>query len=63
MAFLVIRENGTAPDKCVPFKWQTLTELCHIAAKHGLGSPAVTNMLRFMTVNELTPYDIKQIVK
>lgn len=37
--------NGTTPNKYVPFKWQILSELRQMAAKHWLGSPAVANML------------------
>lgn len=44
-AFPVVRGNGTTPDKYVPFIWQILSELRQLAAKHGLGSPAVANML------------------
>lgn len=62
MAFPVIG-SGTTPDKYVLFNWQVLSELCQLAAKHRLGSPAVAKMLRFITANELTPYDINRIAK
>lgn len=55
--------NRTPPNKYVPFNWQILSELRQMAAKHGLGSPAVVNMLQFITSSELTPYDMKQIAK
>lgn len=53
----------TAPDVDGPFKWQVLSELRQLATKHGLGSPAVANMLQFLTADEITPFDIKQIAK
>lgn len=40
-----VLSNGTAPDKHPPFQWPVLSELCQLFAKHGLGSPAVANML------------------
>ncbi|KAF4804392.1 hypothetical protein TURU_008447 [Turdus rufiventris] len=62
-AFLVLQGYRTAPDVDGPFKWQVLSELCQLATKHGLGSPAVANMLQFLTADEITPFDIKQIAK
>lgn len=59
----VLRGNETAQDKHVPFNWQVLSKLQQLAAKHGLGCPAVANMLQFITVSKLTPFDMKQIAK
>lgn len=41
----VLRGNGTAHDKYPPFQWPVLSELHQLFAKHGLGFPAVANML------------------
>lgn len=53
----------SALDRYVPFNHQVLSEICQLAIKHGLGSPAVANMLPFLTASELTPFDIKQTAK
>lgn len=59
----VIRGNRTTPYKCTPFQWPILSELHQLADKHGLGSTAVANMLRFLTTKEVTPFAIKQFAK
>ena len=56
-AFPVIRGRGQAPDQHVPFTWQVLSELRQLAANYRLGSLAVTKMLKFITSEELTPFD------
>ncbi|TRZ07688.1 hypothetical protein HGM15179_019420 [Zosterops borbonicus] len=59
----VIRGNRTTPDKYTPFKWPVVSELHQLVAKHGLGSTAIANMLQFLTMEEVTPFDIKQLDK
>lgn len=60
--FPVLRGDRTTP-KDVPFQWHVLSGLCQLATKYGLGSLAVASMLRFLTANEKTPFDTKQIAK
>lgn len=62
-AFLVERGNGNGPDKHIPFNCQVFSKLRQLAAKHGLGSPAVANMLQFITTSELILFDMRQIIK
>lgn len=62
-AFPFEQGNGNGPDKHIPFNCQVLSELHHLAAIHGLVSPAVANMLQFITTSELTLFDMRQIVK
>lgn len=58
----IIRSNRTT-DKYTLFQWPVLSELHQLVAKHGLGSTAITNMLRLLTTQEVTPFDIKQLAK
>lgn len=62
-AYPVIRGSGKTPDNYTPFQWPVLSKLYQLVAKYGLGSPAVTNMLCFLTTEEVTPFDIKQLAK
>lgn len=59
----VLRGSRTVADKYIPFQWPVLSELCQLATKHGLGSPAAANMLRFLTTEKITPFDTKQLAK
>lgn len=59
----VLRGSGAVPNKYTPFKWPVLSKLQQLVAKHGLGSPAVVNMLQFLTTEEAAPFDIKQLAK
>lgn len=62
-ALPVFRGRGQALDQHVPFTWQVLSELRQLATNYGLGSLAVTKMLKFITSEELTPFDLKQIAR
>lgn len=58
----MVRGSRTALDKYTPFQWPVLSKLCQLVTKHGLGSPAVANMVHFLTTEEVTPFDVKQLV-
>lgn len=62
-AFPILQGNGSTLDRYVPFNCQVLSKLCKLATKHGLGSPAVANMLPFLTASELTAFNMKQTAK
>ncbi|XP_054131785.1 uncharacterized protein LOC128936668 [Melozone crissalis] len=53
------QNNGTAYYIRVALK--ILTQLRQLATQHGLGSVAVTRMLRLLAECEMTPFDVKQI--
>lgn len=59
----VIRGNRTTSDKYTPFQWPVLSKPRQLVAKHSLGSTAVANMLRFLTTEKVTPFDIMQLAK
>lgn len=59
----VLRGSRTMPDQYTPFQWPVVSELQQLTTKHGLESPAIANMLRFLTAEEITPFDIKQLAK
>lgn len=61
--YTVLRGNGTVPDKYTPFQWPVLSELHKLVAKYGLGSTVVANLLPFLSTEEVTPFDIKQLAK
>lgn len=52
-AYPVIRGSGKAPDNYTPFQWPALSQLSQFVAKYSLGSPAVVNILWFLTTEEI----------
>lgn len=58
----VLRGNRTVPGKYTPFQWPVLFELHRLVARYGLGSP-VANLLPFLSTEEVTSFDIKQLAK
>lgn len=59
----VIRGSGNTPHNYTHFQWPVLSKLRQLVAKYGLGSPAIANMLWFLTTEEVTPFGIKQLDK
>lgn len=62
-AYPVLRGSGKTQDNYTPFQWQVVFELRQLVAKYGLGSPAIANMLCFLTAEEVTAFDTKQLAK
>lgn len=59
----MLKGSGIVPGKYILFQWLVLSELRQLTAKHGLGSPAVANILQYLTPEEVTHFDIKQLKK
>ncbi|XP_071658837.1 uncharacterized protein [Patagioenas fasciata] len=65
VAFPVVYHNSAAekPHKHVPYSWKVIQDLQKASAQYGPNSPAVMQLIRLLSLEAMTPYDIAHLAQ
>ncbi|XP_064901033.1 endogenous retrovirus group K member 5 Gag polyprotein-like isoform X1 [Columba livia] len=65
MAFPVIYHNpaGGEPHEHVSYSWKVIQDLQKATAQYGPNSPAVMQLLRLLSMEAMTPYNVSQLAQ